>query len=141
MIAKFFDALIPFAPLVLRIGLGVAFTFHGAQKVFGIWDGKGVDAMAENVAGMGFPFPVFFAWAAALSEFAGGIMVFFGLFTRFAAFFQVITMCVAFFGVHHASFLQHADGAFLYGMAALALVFGGGGKCAIDNLIFKHKKA
>jgi putative oxidoreductase len=52
---------------------------------------------------MGFPLPVLFAWAAALSEFAGGIAIALGLFTRWAAVLAAATMLVAAFVRHRAA--------------------------------------
>jgi putative oxidoreductase len=52
---------------------------------------------------MGFPMPVLFAWAAALSELAGGIAIALGLFTRWAAVLAAATMFVAAFLRHRAA--------------------------------------
>jgi uncharacterized membrane protein YphA (DoxX/SURF4 family) len=51
----------------------------------------------SDVAALGFPLPVFFAWAAVLSEVVGGAMLFLGLGTRLASVFVIITMLVAIF--------------------------------------------
>src|SRR3989338_5873123 len=79
--------------LWLRVLTGLGMAYHGYGKVFG----GSMDKMTEGVAAMGFPAPEFFAWAAALSEFAGGILLVLGLFTRPAALFILITMAVAVF--------------------------------------------
>jgi putative oxidoreductase len=86
--------------LVLRFaGLGLAI-FHGWGKLSGLL--AGTSRFAEGVAAMGFPMPVVFAWAAALSEVVGGLLVFLGFGTRIAAAFCAITVAVAAFGRHHA---------------------------------------
>src|SRR3989338_2225058 len=82
--------------LWLRVLRGAAMVYHGYGKVFG----GHMEGMIQGVAGMGFHAPVFFAWAAALSEFAGGILLVLGLFTRPAALFILITMGVAAFVAH-----------------------------------------
>jgi putative oxidoreductase len=86
--------------LVLRLaGLYLA-VGHGWGKVVGLASGQ--SRFVEGVAGLGFPLPVVFAWAAALAEFAGGLCVALGLFTPWAAGFAAFTMVVAGFGRHHA---------------------------------------
>jgi putative oxidoreductase len=56
--------------LLLRLaGLYLALG-HGLGKVTGLAGGD--SRLPEALAGMGFPMPVLFAWAAALAELAGG---------------------------------------------------------------------
>lgn len=62
----------------------------------------GGEGFVQGVAALGFPWPVAFAWAAALAECAGGLLVALGLGTRVAAGFAGFTMLVAGFLVHHA---------------------------------------
>jgi putative oxidoreductase len=86
--------------LVLRLaGLGLAI-FHGWPKLSGLLGGT--SRFAEGVAALGFPMPVVFAWAAALAETLGGVLVFVGFGTRIAAASCAIIMVVAAFGRHHA---------------------------------------
>lgn len=86
--------------LVLRLcGLGLA-VVHGWGKVVAL-AAEGADArFATGVEALGFPMPLLFAWAAAVAEFAGGILVALGLFTRIAAASSAIAMAVA-------AFLRH----------------------------------
>ncbi len=83
-----------FAGLYLAIG-------HGWSKVMALSSGQGA-GFIKATADLGFPMPVVFAWAAALSEFVGGLLVTVGLGTRIAAAFAASTMAVAAFGRHHA---------------------------------------
>jgi putative oxidoreductase len=85
--------------LVLRVLMGLGIASHGYQKLFtpGI-----LDKFTAGVERLGFPAPGFFAWLAALSEFAGGIFIALGLGTRLSALFVFFTMCVAFFRAHAA---------------------------------------
>jgi putative oxidoreductase len=86
--------------LVLRLaGLYLALG-HGLDKVTGLAGGH--SRFPEGLAGMGFPAPILFAWAAALAEFAGGLALAAGFFTRWAAAFAGLTMAVAAFGRHKA---------------------------------------
>lgn len=121
--------------LWLRVIAGAGMAYHGYGKVFG-----GVaDKMVEGVANMGFPMPVVFAWAAALSEFAGGILLILGLGTRFAAFFIFVTMAVAAFKVHGADPLQVKELALAYWTVAGALMLTGAGRFSIDSFFCKKQ--
>jgi putative oxidoreductase len=87
--------------LILRLtGLYLA-VGHGWGKIVGLASGEG--RFVESVANLGFPVPVLFAWAAGLSELAGGIAIALGLFTRWAALFAGATMFVAAFVRHRAA--------------------------------------
>ena len=82
-----------YALLALRIAAGAIFIFHGYGKLFG--NAPSMEAFASMIATIGFPFPTFFAYAAAFSEFFGGIALLLGLFTRVASVFTGIVMLVA----------------------------------------------
>lgn len=117
--------------LWLRILMGAGIAYHGYGKIFG---GR-MDGFTQGVAELGFPFPEFFAWSAALSEFAGGICIALGLFTRPAALFVFITMSVA-------AFIRHADDPFQAKELALAfwtisgsLILLGSGLFSLDHRI------
>jgi putative oxidoreductase len=129
------------AMLPLRLALGVIFIAHGAQKVFGTWEGPGLRAF------MNFPAPYPFmrpAWlwmgAAAVSELLGGILVLLGLFTRVGAFLIFCVMLTAMLSVHwkNGFFLGAAPG-IEYTLAllamALALLIAGGGQASADKII------
>jgi putative oxidoreductase len=89
-----------FALLVLRLaGLGLAI-FHGWGKLARLLGGD--HGFADGLARMGFPAPLVFAWAAALTETLGGTLVTLGLFTRVAAALCAATMMVAALVRHHA---------------------------------------
>ncbi len=93
--------------------------------------------LTEGVTKMGFPMPVVFAWAAALSEFAGGILLALGLLARPAAFFIFCTMTVAAFVVHGKDPLNVKELAFAYWAVAGALMLTGPGDLSLDKLFFK----
>ncbi len=115
--------------LCLRILMGAGIAYHGYGKVFG----GHMAMMVPGVEKMGFPMPEVFAWAAALSEFAGGILIAVGLFTRAAAFFVFCTMSVAAFIAHAADPLQAKELALAYWTISLALIFMGGGEYSLDR--------
>ena len=82
--------------LILRVGIGVMFMLHGLPKIL-----QG-PARWEGLAQYGLPFlpegpiSVVFGLAAALSEFAGGLLLVLGLFHRVACLSIAATMAVAF---------------------------------------------
>jgi putative oxidoreductase len=139
-----------FALLVLRLaGLGLAL-FHGWSKLARLAGGD--PGFAESLGRMGLPLPLFFAWAAALAETLGGMLVTAGLFTRVAAGFCAITMAVAAFGRHHALDLLfvrlglmdvppervtawgNPELALMYLLVFLALALAGAGAFSVDGM-------
>lgn len=117
---------------LLRVFAGIALAFgHGIGK---IPPGEG---LIETTARIGFPAPVIFSWAAALSEFLGGILLALGLLTRPAAFFIAFTMLVTLLGVHRADPFQKQEMAFLYFFISVAFLLKGSGDWSIDALLRK----
>lgn len=123
--------------LWLRLLSGCGIAYHGYGKVFG----GNMDQFAQGVASMGFPMPEFFAWAASLSEFAGGICIAVGLFTRPAAMFVFATMFVAAFVKHGADPLKRKELALAYWTISGAILGLGAGKFSLDYLICKRRRA
>jgi putative oxidoreductase len=116
--------------LILRImsGLFIAFA-HGINKI------PPSEGFIKLVSSMGFPFAVFFAWMAALSEFAGGLLLILGLFIRPSTFMLSITMLVAAFLRHAADPFTRKELALLYLLIFLFLLLLGGGKFSLDYLL------
>ncbi len=112
-------------------GLGLA--YHGYQKVFG----GDMSGFAHVVEKIGFPLPVVFAWAAALSELVGGALVLVGLFTRVAAVFAASTMFVAAFIAQATEPFEKRELALVYLVAMIALSCLGAGKWSVDGVARK----
>lgn len=87
---------------LLRLILGIVFVYHGYGKLFGMM--PGMDAFSGMVGKMGFPAPAFFAYAAAIVEFLGGIMLLVGTHTKHAAYLLAFVMLVAIGGAMHFGF-------------------------------------
>lgn len=119
---------------LLRGFTGVGLITHGITKV-----PPGAQ-LITGVEKLGFPLPYFFAWAAGLSELAGGALLLIGLLTRPAAFFAFFTMCVAFFGVHFRDPFPQQEKALLYGFLALCFMLAGGGEWSVDAMLRKQTK-
>ena len=131
MASEIKEKLLSIGLLWLRMFVGLGAAHHGFGKVFG----GHIDQFAIGVGQMGFPMPIVFAWAAALSEFLGGILLVLGLGTRFAGFFVFFTMAVAFFIHHKADPLDVKELAAAYGVVAGALVMTGPGCLSLDHLL------
>lgn len=119
---------------LLRIMLGAVMITHGYGKVFG-----DVSRLSGGVGAMGFPAPEFFAWAAAISEFFGGIMLILGLFTRFWSAMIGITMFVAAFVAHAADPFQKKELALVYLVVSIVIFLLGPGRASIDHLLFGRR--
>lgn len=118
---------------VLRIGFGLSLAFgHGLGKV------PVSEGFIAGTAKMGFPMPALFAWAAALSEFVGGLFVALGFATKPSAVFITITMLVAAFIRHAEDPFGRKEKAIIYALIAFYFIFKGAGKYSLDNIIYNR---
>lgn len=84
--------------LVARLVLAVVMFAHGAQKLFGMFGGRGLDATYAFFAGFGIP--PWLGTLAIIAEFGGAVALLLGLLGRLAAAGLIINMLVAVFVVH-----------------------------------------
>ena len=80
---------------VLRIAVGLVFVAHGAQKLFGVFGGGGLNGTAAYFANLGLEPAFALALFWGIVEFGCGLLVFLGAYTRWAAFPLAIGMAVA----------------------------------------------
>lgn len=135
------------ALLVVRLGLGIIFFAHGAQKVFGWYGGHGLKGTVSSFQQrMGIPLAL--GLIASFTELLGGLGVLAGFLTRPAALGLAIVMLAAVYKVHWQNGfflnwgLQPGKGhGFEMNLAliamALALMIGGGGTLSIDRLLLR----
>src|SRR5438132_12082664 len=88
---------------LLRVVLGLMMAAHGAQKLFGWFGGYGLAAVSGYFESLGFRPGRFFATAASLAEFGGGLLVALGLFGPIGPALVLSVMIVAAVSVHWSS--------------------------------------
>lgn len=115
------------ALLLLRIGVGVIFIYHGWGKLTGI---EGVQGFFGNI---GIPLPAVMAWVVALIEFFGGIMVLFGAYAKIPYLLLAIIMVVALLTVKIGQGFEAARIDMMLLLTNLALFFLGSGRYSIDH--------
>lgn len=124
------------APLALRIPVGVIFAAHGAQKLFGLFGGYGLDGTGQWMDSIGIHPGYLMALLAGSAEFFGGLALLFGLLVRPAAAALAFTMIVAIFSVHFSKGLFMANNGYEYALALLAvtvaLLISGAGRLSVD---------
>ena len=113
---------------LLRVSMAVIFIYAGSHKLFG--DMHGFTAM---VGGLGFPAPLFFAWAAALSEFVGGIALLFGVLTRVFSALLVVVMLVSVYATESSGLMGMTPAIALLG-SSLAVFFAGPGSWSLCQM-------
>jgi putative oxidoreductase len=122
--------------LILRGVVGLLFAAHGAQKVFGAFDGPGMEGHTGFMESLGLEPAGLWAWLSALAELVGGLLFAVGLLTPLAAAALVANMLVAIVLVHGENGLFNSDGGieFPLTLATVALVVGlvGGGVYSVD---------
>jgi putative oxidoreductase len=125
--------------LLLRIVIGGIFAAHGAQKLFGWWDGPGPAGTRGWIGSMGFRPAWLFAALVSLQEFGGGLLLAFGFLTPLGALAVTAAMVVAVAMVHWKNGFWAGNGGFEFNLAlvagAVALAATGPGRFSIDRAL------
>ncbi len=95
---KIFERYRDYAPLILRIAIGLVFLLHGLSK-FGILGDGNLQQTGAMFTGMNMPLPSVTAPLVAAIEVVGGVALLLGFGTRFASIPLVVIMLVAIFAV------------------------------------------
>jgi putative oxidoreductase len=122
--------------LLLRLGVGAVLMAHGAQKLFGLFGGGGVEGTAAAMESMGFEPGRESAIAAGLGETGGGALLALGVATPAAGAAAAGTMAAA-AAVSWENGLFTQRGGYelplLLGLGAAALGLTGAGTLSLDD--------
>lgn len=132
-----------FGILIIRLMLAVVLMFHGAQKLFGAFDGPGLEGFAGYLETLKVPMPKVSAALCAGAEFFGGIVLVFGFLMRVLLLPVVFNMFVAAFVGHGNAFSIQNHGmeyALTLAVVLLGLVFTGPGFFSVDHCLFGRCK-
>ena len=123
----------------LRVGAGVIFMAHGAQKLFGWFSGYGLEGTGGWMESIGLAPGYLMALMAGGAEFFGGLFLVFGLLVRPSAVVLALTMLVAIFAVHFENGLFMANNGYEFGLSLLvisiALAIRGAGSFSLDRVL------
>jgi len=112
------SARIDVALLALRIASGLAFLYHGAAILFGMFGGPGPERFAID-----HRFPAVLGYLIGLAQVASAIAVLAGTFVRFAAAALIVVMLGAIFLVHLPHGFDVSNGGIEYALTQLLIAF------------------
>lgn len=121
---------------LLRVGAGLLFMQHGAQKLFGSFGGFGGQpgAKAELMSMMGL---------AGVLEFFGGLLLVLGLLTRPVAAILALQMVAAYFMAHAGQgavpLLNGGELALLYALVWAYFAGNGAGPYSLDARVLRGR--
>ena len=124
-----------FSILILRLVAGFVLLYgHGFGKLSTIFTGQEINFFDPIGIGANPSF-----YLAAFAEGICAILLMLGLFTRYAAIVLAINFLVI-FKVHFKDGYEALELISLYLFTFIAIVFAGGGKYSLDNLLFNKKR-
>jgi len=125
--------------LALRVGAGSLFAAHGAQKLFGSFNGPGLDGIAGYLGSLGLKPAKTWAELACVSEFGGGTLLALGLGGPIGGIAMQGAMATAIRSTHWKLPLwANAGGSelnVLYALIGLSVAATGPGKFSLDNAL------
>jgi putative oxidoreductase len=125
--------------LLLRLALGGIMAGHGAQKLFGWWEGPGRGGTEGMMVNFNFRLASLMALGLALSETGGGLLLALGLLTPLGALAVTIVMFNAVALIHWRNGFWSGKGGYEFNLliasAAVALAAIGPGRFSVDHAI------
>ncbi|MFF0790573.1 DoxX family protein [Streptomyces spiralis] len=123
--------------LLLRLTFGLLMAGHGAQKLFGLFGGRGLTATSQYFESLGYRPGTVFAVIGGASEFLGGLGLALGLLTPLAAAALIGVMINAMVTVSAGNGLWVTEQGVEYNVCiavvALAVAAIGPGRLAVDR--------
>jgi putative oxidoreductase len=127
------------ALLILRLVVGALFVGHGTQKLFGWFEGGGVDRTGQMRDRLGYRPGRRLAVLGGLVEAGGGVLVGFGFLTALGAALLIGMMVSAALSVHAPNGVWASNGGFelplVNGAVATLLAIAGPGAYSVDGAI------
>ena len=131
---------------IIRILVGIIFVAHGAQKLFGMFGGYGLEgtgqwmeSIGQWMESIGLAPGYLMALLSGSAEFFGGLALVLGLLVRPAALALSVTLIVAIFSVHIGNGLFMSNNGYEFALALLAgtvaVMIEGAGRFSLDRLI------
>ncbi|MFG1792964.1 DoxX family protein [Nocardia sp. NPDC049149] len=118
--------------LIIRVVFGGMMAAHGAQKLFGWFNGYGWTATTQGFDGMGYNPGKIFGTLAGLSEFVGGLMLVVGLLTPLAGAIILGTMINAIVAIWSKGLIGGWELPLLFGTVGAGFAFIGAGRFSLD---------
>lgn len=123
--------------LIMRVIVGTIFAAHGAQKMFGVFDGPGLEAFVKMMGPIGY--------LVAIGEFFGGVGLILGFLARFSAASLIVIMIGAIVMVHGKNGFFLDKQGFEYNLSLIGLLVPillvGPGRCSIGRFLPLPKSA
>jgi putative oxidoreductase len=124
---------------IIHVTVGLLLAGHGAQKLFGWFNGHGLETTGGFMETLGMRPGRHMALASGASEFFGGALLALGLATPLAAVLIGATMLVASRTAHAGKGPWATNGGWelplTYAIVAIGLTFNGAGQWSFDNAI------
>src|SRR5919197_1671508 len=122
--------------LLLRVVVGGTMAAHGAQKLFGWFDGPGLGGVRGMLANFGFRVPSLLALGLALTE-SAGLLFALGFLTPLVALGIVVVMVNAVALVHFKNGFWSGKGGYEFNLVLLSVAVGvaatGPGRFTVDR--------
>jgi putative oxidoreductase len=123
--------------LLLRLAVGGIMAAHGAQKLFGWWDGPGLRGTIGMCDSLAYRWPLLMGVTLAMAEFGGGLLLAGGFLTPLGALAVTIVMLNAVYLVHWAKGFFSGNGGYEFNLliaaSAVALAAIGAGRFSLDH--------
>lgn len=113
---------------LLRIITGLFMLLHGWE----VFDSAQMADYAKWLTDLHFPAPALMSYLGKGAEFASGILLTIGLFTRFATIPMILTMLGVAFGMGHGKVWYEDQHPFMFVLLGVLFLSGGAGKWSAD---------
>jgi len=126
----------PYGPMAVRLVLGTVGLVHGLADTFGLFDGPGITLFIDRIAALTSAAPTLVAWAVALGQLIGGILLLLGAQTRLVALLALLIAGGELWlsGRYTAFFVENRGCEYLLCLCAMAILLmcTGPGKWALQ---------